>query len=143
MTTRSAIIVNKNRFLRLAQASQIQDEILKMLISAARVTSEFFKISSTENIKIPNPTEFKKLPQESLTTSSVLFGNSYMETLLMPIMLLKDIGEIYGFGSPESPFVQALGLGTTESASYQPKAIVWFTWMKKYSAQFTHIFLDR
>lgn len=144
MPTRSAVIASYNRAVRRARVSHFQDELSKTLIGVARATLEFFNIDPTESeTEMPEPEEVREFIQQSLPPPSVLFGDAFMSAPLMPVMVLKDIGDLYGLGNPDAPFVLALRLETAEAVSNQLNAIVWLTWIANNSAPFTRSFLDR
>lgn len=69
----------------------------------------------------------KELLQKSLPPPSIFFEEAFMSAPLMEIMVLEDIGVLYGFGKPDASFIIALSLGKDEAVSNLRNVTVWIT----------------
>lgn len=106
-------------------------------------TLEYFNLEDDSNIEITGSGEVKDFTKEILSDPAEPFINRFLKMALMPTMLLKQIAELFGCGSPGAFFVRNAPLAMQGSFSPTTKVISWLCWLMSYSAPFTRSFIDR
>lgn len=143
-STRSGTIKSFKKLVRRANISHLDDIMSKKLLGVCRATLEYFDLSSDSgDLELPDADEVKLFVKQSLPPPNSLFGEDFFKMPLMPMMVLKDIVDLYGCGTTDSPFVRAVNLTTAEGVSPRITAVVWLPWLMMDSASFTRSFIDQ
>lgn len=142
-STRGNVLTKYNGLLRRSSVTHLTDELSQKLLAIARASLEFFDVrTDSGDTELPETEDVKTFVQQSLPPISVLFGDAFFRMESMPMMVMKEVADLYGFGTAEAPFIRAMNLETFEAVSAKYTAIVWFCWMVNQSPEFSRKLLD-
>lgn len=141
--TRTVTLQSYNKLSRRSKVSHLVDRTSKVLLGVSRATLDFFEVKSdTGEVALPDSTDVKTFLQESLPPSLELFGEDFFKMPAMPLILLKEIADLYGCGTPDTLFLRNIHLESAEAVSQKINAIVWLSWLTNNSTSFTRSLID-
>lgn len=142
MAARTAKIQKYNQLVR-SKVSDFRESHSKTLMGVSIAVLDLFSLNDEGNLDMPENSEVKQFFKHVLPSSSQLFTDEFCKIRTLPIILLKDIANIYDCGTPDASFMRNIHLTTEEDLSLKIKAIVWLCGLMSDSASFTRSFIDR
>ena len=142
--TRSGILQSFNKLLRRAKITYLDEVMSKNLLGVCRETLEYFDLApDSSDANLPEADDVKIFLEQSIPPPNVLFGEDFYKMPLMPLMILKDIANLYGCGTPDPQFTCTKKLTTYETVCPRITAVVWLTWLMMDCTFFSRAFIDQ
>lgn len=114
----------------------------KKLMNASKATLRFFEIESgSGEVFLPDADDAKTFVQKSLSPPLELYGQNFQMPMI-PLMIVKDLDDLYGYGTPDAQFLRNVHIQVAETVSWKIMDVVWFTRLTCDPAAFTGSFID-
>ena len=112
------------------------------LLDAADATIEYFPIDDDDE-EVPDPNEVILFLHEHLMPTQLLLIPSILQQPLFPIITLRLVGKLFGFGDADEQWLNAVNLDAADRQSPKLMPIVWLCWLMKSSPEVASSFAKK
>ena len=104
------------------------------LMDAAEAAIEYYP--EDEEDSTPSAEEAVNFLHEHLLLPRVLLGKDLLMKPLYPVITLRMVGTVLGFGDPEEYWLNAVNLNAADKQSKKVMSIVWLCWLLRRQPEF-------
>lgn len=104
----------------------------RKLLGFCRQTLNYFDLSSnSSDADLLEAYKVKSVIMQSLPPLNSSFGKEFFKMQLMTITVLKNIADLYGYRTSDSPFIREVSIATVEDVSPRIITVVWLSWVTR------------